>query len=286
MDWPQIRTDLTAVSLKSGESLIAVICRNKGDIFPWCAHASPEVNSMKLDDYSEDPEIHSLLQQKGGVWAGVQICVATITGGQHIGRRAVGAGTSVQKRKKATRLAIEVTVRVFNGPCLTTKLEPILIKAQNVLAFACHEPPAVDKHDKEPSQNREVAPPMDTEVIVQWAPPSAWMWHAWLPPKTQAQVHEGYPWSPHAVFPSPAIDSVPQQGGTVNSSGTGASSSIKKEQEGMMEPKKILEEEVVSLPQCRWTASAENLRLLKKVQEIDFSFTARRASCHDGIWCK
>ena len=187
------------------------------------------------------------------MWGDTPFCVATVTRGQHAGRRAVGAGTSVKKRMKATRFAMELTLKVFDGACVIPELRHIMVRAKTALALTCNSQKAacdetrsydeqlhgcaadsggqnsrVDPLKARPSQIGEVIPPMDTEVIVEWAQPSARMYagvqqsRPWLSMQAQAvssAIQEGRPWTPLAAFPYSIPRKVPPQGGTVNPPG-------------------------------------------------------------------
>jgi len=60
--------------------------------------------------------------------------VGTITEGKMAGCRAVGAGSNVKKRGKAVRLAMAVTLQIFEGALVVQELQHVVVQARLALA--------------------------------------------------------------------------------------------------------------------------------------------------------
>ena len=244
MFWREDGKDLVAIRLDSGESLLAVMCHHEGDIFPWASNPSADVNSMRWGVFTAAARWyvgrHAVLRRDRNTWPACW----TLCG---------GSGHLSEKRMKATRIAMELTLKVFDGACVIPELRHIMVRAKTALALTCNSQKAacdetrsydeqfhgcaadsggqnsrVDPLKARPSQIGEVIPPMDTEVIVEWAQPSARMYagvqqsRPWLSMQAQAvssAIQEGRPWTPLAAFPYSIPRKVPPQGGTVNPPG-------------------------------------------------------------------
>lgn len=62
--------------------------------------------------------------------------MATITDGKSAGCRAVGVGGNVKKLRKAVRLAMAVTLQIFEGAAVVQELQHVVVQARLALALA------------------------------------------------------------------------------------------------------------------------------------------------------
>jgi len=169
MAWPKIGQDLVALHVAtSRRPLLAVLCCNEGDTDLWGANARAVSAGLGMTsiDYQQDDtwdmEIWSLLQSHGGDWADA-FCVATITDGKNAGCRAIGVGSNVKKRRKAVRLAMAVTLRIFEGDDVVEELQHVVVQAKQALAAVALA--AVES-------NQLVAAPREEEAIAEASCPA------------------------------------------------------------------------------------------------------------------
>jgi len=137
MHWPQIGKDLVALRVASSErALLAVMCHNEGETELWGVNTRAGMTPTAQDDDSWDEDIQSSLQLQGGDWVEALFSVATITEGKSVGCRAVGVGSNVEKRSKAVRLAMAVTLQIFEGAGVVQELQHVVVQAKFALTLA------------------------------------------------------------------------------------------------------------------------------------------------------
>lgn len=135
MAWPQIGRDLLAVRVaKSEQAILAVMCYNEADTDIWNIASRVDTTSMTRDDNYWDQELQSSVHPD---WADTPMCLVNMAGCY-----AIGAGSNVKKRNKAVRVALAVTLQIFERAEMVEELQKVVVQAKLALALVGRNPPA------------------------------------------------------------------------------------------------------------------------------------------------
>jgi len=139
--WPQLGTDIVALCPwgADGETpVIAVHCRSldDSDLFSTMTPVV-QMTGVDTDDSGTDEAVTEALKLIGGAWSQDCFCILSVREGiKSAGIVAVGLGSNVKKRTRASRLALAVSLSIREGWQFGQELEPVVRQAGAAIAAA------------------------------------------------------------------------------------------------------------------------------------------------------